>query len=820
MKKIFAGTDKNISEREKRNGILAHEIASEGIVLLKNDGVLPLTTNKIALFGSGARKTLKGGTGSGSVNERHSVSIEEGLLNCGYEITTGNWLDRCDANYNKQHSDWRSAREKEIEGLTDIIQILTKVNETPFVYPTGVLITDEDIATADTNVAIYVVSRQAGEGYDRTTAKGDFLLDDIEYANIKKLTESFSDTIVVVNAGGQVNTTQMEQLGVKGIVFYGQAGQEGGKAFADVVSGKVSPSGKLTATWVKNYSDIPFGDKYGVMGNVREQDYQEDIYVGYRYYDTFGVTPAYPFGFGLSYTEFAMGGCTVDLKGNQITVKGTIKNVGSYAGKEIVQIYVELPYGADGAEAKRLVGFYKTPLLQVGKKCSFAISFDANALSRYVESKAAFVLVKGDYRIRVGNSSANTVEVCSVCVETDVTVEQCRNICPTRSSITTLKAPMRYNAKPSKKQIVIDAIDVATQTHCYEQQDVIASDEVESLINQMSISELAQLVVGGGVMEGEIVTALGASGYTTGKLYEKYGIPNLVLADGPAGLNVASEFAVSGDGRIMALAIPPAYDFGMFGQFMRANIAQTVQNGIVHYQYATAMPSSQILAQTWNLQLGERLGKAMGDEMQEMGVSVWLAPGMNIQRNPLCGRNFEYYSEDPVVSGKMAAAVTRGVQSVEGKTVSIKHFCCNNVEYDRSYSSSNLTERALREIYLKGFRIAVEEGNPLTVMSSYNKINGVYSPNNRDLLVDVLRGEWNYKGMVMTDWSSCGEGKADTVKAIAAENDLVMPGTDVETQQIVEAIENGELTVEQLRRSAKRVLELVYKTTAIPFEKR
>lgn len=819
MKTIFARTDGSFSEREKRNADIAREIATEGIVVLKNDGVLPVKGNKIALFGSGARGTVKGGTGSGSVNGRYDINIEQGLKNAGYIITTEDWLNRCEKHYEQTHEEWRTEREKEIEGVTDIMQILAKVNQTPFVYPTGVSVTDEDIKKAKTKVAIYVISRQAGEGYDRTPNEGDFLPDKTELANIRKLTENFSDVIVVINAGGQINTTPIEAMGVKGIIFYGQAGQEGGNAFADIVSGKVCPSGKLTVSWVKDYKDIPNSENYGALGNALEQDYVEDIYVGYRYYDTFGVKTAYPFGYGLSYTNFVITVNSVKYENGQIYVIGSVKNTGKCTGKEVVQIYTSMPYGKNGAEAKRLLGFTKTAAIKAGKTEQFEIVIPVERLSRYDEEKSSFVIEEGTYRLLVGNSSVKVNGVCNIKVTDGLTVEQCKNICKLNKQLTLLKAPEREESiSLGLPEIVIG--NAECKVHGYDEKEQTCSPAVQTLIEKMSVEELASLVIGGGVMEGEIVTALGASGYTTGKLYEKYGIPNLILADGPSGLNISSEFCVDESGNIMALAIPPAYDFGMFGKYMRDNIARSVERGTKHYQYPTVMPCSTILAQTWDEGLCEKFGKAIGDEMQEVGISVWLAPGMNIQKNPLCGRNFEYYSEDPIISGKISAAVIRGVQSVKGKSVSVKHFCCNNVENERSLSSSNLTERALREIYLTGFKIAVEEGKPLTVMSSYNKINGVYASNNRELLVDVLRGEWNFDGLVMTDWNACEAGKADVVKAICAENDAVMPGTEADVQTIVQAVKNGSLSVEQLKKSACRMLELVYKTAAIPFGKK
>lgn len=819
---IFAGTDPAPTETEKRNRQTAREIADEGIVLLKNEGVLPIRRQKIALFGFGARMTVKGGTGSGSVNERHSVTIEEGLAEAGYLITTKDWLDRCERNYHEVYDAWHAAREKDIEGIgisdvSGIMQILAVVGKTPFVYPTGIPISDEDIAAADTDVAIYVVSRQAGEGDDRSLREGDFLFDETERENLARIAEHFKDTVLVVNAGGQVDISFAEKIGIKAIVFYGQPGQEGGTAFADIVSGKISPSGKLTATWVKKYEDIPFGDRYGAQGDPREQNYAEDIYVGYRYYDTFGVAPAYPFGFGLSYTQFDIDEVSVSQRGDEIEVCGRVRNAGVREGKETVQVYVSVPHGNDGAEYQRLVGFYKTPLLPADKCCEFAVRFALDELSRYNEERAAYLLESGEYVLRVGNSSRNTAPVCKFTVKETFVLEKCINICPQQKTFNVLRAPERKEALPVRLQeLNLKTRCLKTKVHTYEDLSPCVSKETKRLIGKMSAKEMAVLVTGGGYMGDKIVSVFGSSGTTTCDLYEKYGIPNIVMTDGPAGLNVAKEFSVGADGKIMALAVPPAYDFGIFGQYIRDTIARETVGGTAHYQFATAWPSGTNVAQTWNPELAEVFGCGVAAEMQAFGASVWLAPGMNIQKNPLCGRNFEYYSEDPLLSGTIAAAVIAGVQKDGRKAVSVKHFCCNNMELDRSYSSSNLSERALREIYLKGFRRALG-AKPLTVMSSYNKINGVYSPNNADLLIKVLRCEWNFEGAVMTDWTSCGEDKADAVRAIACENDLIMPGAAAEAEAIAAAAESGTLPLKTLQKCAMRVLELIKKTAAIPF---
>lgn len=817
MSIVFAGTNPDISEREKKNAALAREIAGDGIVVLKNESALPVSGKRIALYGSGARRTVKGGTGSGSVNERHSVSIEEGLLAAGFTVTTKDWLDRYDDYYDSTYKAWKDAREAEIVGITDMIQILGIVSQTAFVYPCGIPVEERDLAE-DTETAIYVIARQVGEGYDRSNAEGDFLPASVEYENIKTLTKYYKKTIVVVNAGGQVDTSEIEKLGIQGLIFYGQAGQEGGHAFADIVSGKLNPSGKLSFSWVKSYSDIPNGGAYGAMGDSKEQDYLEDIYVGYRYYDSFGVEPAYPFGFGLSFTKFNIK-ASARLNGEIFTVSGEVKNVGDCAGKEVVQVYATVPYGKHGAEYQRLVGFYKTPLLAAGAKCEFAVDFNVNELACYDEARAAYVLSEGSYLLRVGNSSRNTEVIAEATLVKEVVVEECVNVCPRNRELDLLKAPARKEENVSAEKLTIDVSAISCKKHEYIEIEDTMSEEDAALIDWMPVEDLVKLVIGGGLYGKRVVEVFGASGTTSSDLYEKYGIPNIVMLDGPVGLNVANKFSVNEKGEITTLSVPPAYDFGIFGQGMRQAIAQAITTGEAHYQYATAWPNSTLLAQTWNRELAGKYGEGISAELIEMGASVWLAPGMNIQKNPLCGRNFEYYSEDPFISGHIAAAVVAGVQK-HGKAVSIKHFCCNNVECERSWSSSNLSERALREIYLKGFRIAVEESAPMTVMSSYNRVNGVYNNNNPDLLVKVLRNEWGFKGMVMTDWSACGDTKADTVKAIKAQNDLVMPGTPEEEQMIVRAIEEGTLTEQELRRCAARVLKLIRKTAAIEIEKR
>ena len=287
----------------------------------------------------------------------------------------------------------------------------------------------------------------------------------------------------------------------------------------------------------------------------------------------------------------------------------------------------------------------------------------------------------------------------------------------------------------------------------------------------------------------------------------KHGIGNIALCDGPAGVNIIEHAVVLDNGQETAFEIPEKYRFGELAEMAKAQSGNV--QGTHVYRYATAWPVGLLLAQTWNTDLLERVGRGIGRELAEFGVTLWLAPGMNIHRNPLCGRNFEYYSEDPLLTGKMAAATTRGVQSHPGIGTTIKHFCCNNQEDNRIGVSSNVSERALREIYLRGFEIAVRESQPLAIMSSYNRLNGVYTANRHDLLTDILRCEWGFQGLVMTDWNSCAPGQGDPAKGVPAGNDMIMPGSRDDQAAILTAVHDGRIGMDSLRRCAARVLRVI-----------
>lgn len=824
MKIVKAGTNPEPTQFELDNRALARKAAVEGFVLLENDGILPLKEKRVALYGSGARMTVVGGTGSGQVRERYSVNIAQGMENAGFEITTNDWLDRFDRFYADTYEVYRQEQEEKVKGIREFGKILHMI--TPFQHPTGIPVTEEDVAASGCDTAIYVLARQAGEGNDRFDKQGDYRLDDIEQENLEYVSRKYKNLIVVINAGGVVDVSFLDTLHVSALVYYVQGGEEGGNALADVLSGKVNFSGKLATSWAYRFEDIPSNKTYSYLApDKHNQEYNEGIYVGYRYFDTFDVQPRYAFGYGLSYTAFDIRFVSADVQAGMVKVKVTVTNIGNVAGKEVVQLFASVPFGM-GAEKQRLVAFSKTKELAAGETQEIELNVDLRELSCYDEVKAAWVLRSGEYVLRLGNASNCNEAVAVLTLAEEAVLEQCANVCPVQHEIEEIQAPARKAESLSGLfALSLDRCIPETVVHTYETPEEVP----DALVEAMTDEQLVTLVIGGGTSNKNlIVEAMGASGTTTPALYEELGIPNVVLSDGPAGLNLAPQIADLGNDVTKAVKTPQflkayrRYLFGFSGTVMMSQMANPGE-GIVHYQYATAWPCSQLLAQTFDTHLLEQVGDGVGKEMEAFGVTVWLAPGMNIHRNPLCGRTFEYYSEDPYVSGKMAAAMVRGVQSHPGKGMSIKHFAANNCELVRNFSSSNVSERALREIYLRGFEIAVKESSPMTVMAAYNKINGVYCTNNYDLLVKVLRNEWGFEGLVMSDWDSMKADpenpviprSGDVQKAHMAQCDLVCPGRPDQRETLLKGLETGAVNRADLKRSAVRILKMIRSNTVL-----
>jgi beta-glucosidase len=811
MNKLYGNLTNEVSERERTNTALAREAAREGFVLLKNDKALPLKNKKIALYGMGARKTIKGGTGSGEVSERHSVSIDEGLRNAGYTITTEKYLNDYDVLFDTAYKNWHDDIDDKLAGQ-EVMKIFGQFDILGgFQWPAGRLITEDDITESATDAAIYVIARQAGEDTDRALKAGDWYLSETEIANLKFVAERYHNTIAVINVGGQIDLSFVDEIdGINALVFFVQGGMSGGDALADVLSGRYSFSGKLVDTWAKKYEDIPFAMDYARLnGDLESEYYKEGIYVGYRYFDAFEVEPRYPFGFGLSYTDFSIEVIGITLSKTRVTVTVSVTNTGkTHAGKEVVQAYISAPGGKLVKEAQRLVAFVKTGELQPGASQTLDMIFDMTELASYYERDSAWILESGEYVLKIGNSSRHTTPAAVITLSSEVVTQKCRRCCAPVMPVEEITAPV-------VKTVIADEVlrftlapdDFTTVTYEYGEPFFEEDAREKTLLDQFTTEQLISLIIGGDLQSrgAHIHGALGTTGRTSLILGE-YGVGNVVVCDGPAGLNIINHTVLGEDGTEKSAFIPQKYDF----KALRMILGSTIGTEGTHiYRYATAWPVELLIAQTWNLDIAERIGKGMGTELEEFGVTLLLAPGMNIHRNPLCGRTFEYFSEDPLLTGKMAAAVIKGVQSFPGIGLTPKHFCCNNQEDNRSLNSSNVNERALREIYLKGFEIAVRESKPLSLMTSYNRVNGVYTANRYDLLTDILRCEWGFNGLVMTDWNSCSPGHGDAGKAAPAGNDLIMPGSTKEKDRIAEAVNTSELPYKTLRKSACRVLRVI-----------
>lgn len=826
--RTFSGTtNPEVQPWETEHRQVAKEAAAEGIVLLKNvDQILPLKAGSaVAIYGAGAGRTIKGGTGSGDVNEREKVSIFQGMKNAGYEVTNEEWIESYDKIYEKARQDWKNDIVTRSGGNGgDVMNFFDIYSTTPFIMPTGDPV-KKPVEGENADTAIYVLSRVAGEGADRNAAAGDYYLKEDEHQMLADLCAYYKDVIVVVNAGGQVDLSFMDEFeNIKALLVIVQPGMEGGNAFADVISGKVNPSGKLVDSWAYKYEDYPSAATFSHNnGNVQKEFYEEGIYVGYRYFDTFGIPVRYGFGYGLSYTTFSVDGCTVAKTENHgIKITADVKNTGNMAGKEVVQVYASLPGGSLEKEAHRLTAYAKTELLQPGQKQTVTLEVPAERLVSYDEKSAAWILEKGFYGISVGNSLENAELVGGMQLDESVALEKAKNLFAKKEELNELA---QQDGKTSQREadqkilaaekhlpvVEMKAADFETKEIVYKKNRELADEKAMEFVNTLSVEELIDLAAGdpgkaqGGNLGAAGISVPGSAGETHRCAVDK-GLASIVLADGPAGLRLMKYYHVN-DGKIIQMPFEFSLEGGLFYD------GPTDLPGERYYQYCTAIPVGTMLAQTWNTNLIQKIGAMIGKEMEYFGVTLWLAPGMNIHRNPLCGRNFEYYSEDPYVAGTMAAAMTAGVQSNYGCGTTIKHFACNNQEDNRMGSDSILSERAVRELYLKGFEIAVKESQPLSVMTSYNLINGVHAANNHDLCTDVARNEWGFQGAIMTDWTTTEVDESCTASGcMRAGNDLVMPGSFGDHDNMKKELEEGTLQIEDLKACIARLVSVIWKS--------
>lgn len=800
-----------IQQYEKDHLCKLRYILPECTVLLKSNGAFPLDrAEKIALYGSGVRHTCKGGTGSGEVNSRYFVNVERGIRNAGFEITTEKWLDA----YDQIRVD---AKKKFVKD----IQARAKQNHTiPLVEGMGAVMPEPEYdlpldGTGD--VAVYVLSRLSGEGSDRTYVHGDVLLTETEQRDILALQKKYKKFLLVINAGGPVDL--MPVINVDNILVLSQLGVDTGEVLADLLLGKAYPSGKLTTTWAawNQYSQI------GDFGNPEDTVYREGIYVGYRYFDSVGKKPLFPFGFGLGYTTFEISDSSVSVDGQKISICTTVKNTGKHAGKEVVQMYVSVPEGKLDQPFQTLAAFEKTRELAAGEAQKIRLCFDMADIASYDADKASYILEAGNYVLRLGTNCVDTVVCCVAKLDETVTVRRVRNIGGNVNFTDWKPARKREGVIPKNTPVVnISAVDFKTELVAYDRPEQICNE-----IKGLPSEELACLNVGAfntklgalSIIGNASKNVAGAAGESTSELSHK-GIKAMVMADGPAGLRLSQNFTRDEKGAYAIGETLPAtmmdYMPAPLVMVMKLFKSKPKKGAEILHQYATAIPIGTALAQSWNREAAFACGDIVGDEMERFGVHLWLAPALNIHRDIRCGRNFEYFSEDPLISGVFAAEITRGIQKHPGCGSTIKHFAANNQETKRNQSNSVVSERALREIYLRGFRICIQEAQPHALMTSYNLLNGVHTSERRDLLEDFLRSECNYRGIIMTDWliasgvlsRGAKYGPPKAYRIAAAGGDLVMPGGKGDYKDILAALKNGSLTRKQLEMNATRVYKM------------
>lgn len=788
-------------------------LAPECTLFLKRSGKLPLPGPcEIALYGSGARHTVKGGTGSGEVNSRSFLNIEESLSRAGFQILTKDWLDRYDAVRKDAYAAF----------LKKIRSDARKHRTSPLIEGMGAVMPEPEYEIPleqRCNTAVYVLSRISGEGSDRKVVPGDVLLSESEKRDILALQELYPVFLLVLNVGGPVDLSPVVQ-DVDDILLLSQLGVQTGAVLSDILLGEAYPSGKLTTSWVRGGDFCPQAE----FGEKEETHYKEGIYVGYRYYDAAHVKPLFPFGFGLGYTDFRLEPGAVTLAGEQVTVSAQVRNTGAFSGKEVVQLYLSSPWGALDQPAQALAAYGKTRELAPGESCRMELRFKMSDLASFDEARSAYVLEKGDYVLRCGNSSRKCRPMALLRLTHEVVTLQARDL---------LGKPDFSDWKPEGPEpvpeglpvYVLDAESIPTKTL-----SDTRTPRPDPMVQALTDEELVFLNIGGFKLKdrssvvGDSGFAIpGTAGETTSQLKAK-GFPAIIMADGPAGVRLARDYYEDKKGAhsLSSAMLPTMID--LLPAPVRSSMRRQKKlpkGAVVKHRYATAIPIGTAIAQSFSLSLAESCGDIVGDEMERFGIHLWLAPALNIHRSILCGRNFEYFSEDPLVSGLTAAAITRGVQKHPGRGVTIKHFAANNQETNRYNNNSNVSQRALREIYLKGFGLCVRESQPCAVMTSYNLINGVHTSESRELTEDILRGEFGFQGIVMTDWVVGGSlmynskryPMPNAGKVALAGGDLFMPGSKADYDRCMAMVRSGELPRYQLELNATRVLRMARRLT-------
>ena len=740
----------------KRHIELSREAAQEGIVLLKNENnTLPLKKgSKVAVFGKAQIDYVKGGGGSGDVHCEYVRNIYQGLKLKNDKIEV---FDKLSLFYETVCI--QAYKDGKKNGMFDEVEI-----------PEALLSESKKF----TDTAIITINRYSSEASDRKNDGTDtyFELSNQEKKMVSTVCENFDKVIVVLNTGAMIDTSWFaENEKVQAALMAWQGGMEGGLAIADILVGDANPSGKLVDTCAKKFDDYP--SSAGFHESKDYVKYTEDIFVGYRYFETIPGKKdcvVYPFGYGLSYTSFEFSNFSACKSDKKIIVSGVVKNIGQYAGKEIIQLYYSAPTGKITKPAIELCAFCKTKLLAPNESETVVLTFDINQMASYDDlgniEKSAYVLEKGEYKIFVGNSIRNISELdYKFELSEDKIAEKLTQYCAPQKLGKRLTATGEYIDIPDcdiiPKEFACDyncehKIPESAEEIKLLKQVMSSEITLDDFIAQLTDEELMALLLG--TKKTGVANTDGMGGLP------KYGIPAPMTTDGPAGVRLDLETGIR----------------------------------------TTAFPVATMLACTWNTDILEKIGVAGALEVKENNLSMWLTPALNIHRSPLCGRNFEYFSEDPIISGKMAAAMVRGIQS-QNIVATAKHFACNNKETNREESDSIVSERAIREIYIKGFEICVKEANPRMIMTSYNRLNGVRTSENAELITGILRGEWEYDGLVTTDWWNRGARN----KEIIAGNDIHMPSTGTYNQKVPAPTHVDGVTRNQLAVCVRRLLEMI-----------
>lgn len=755
---------------------------AEGIVMLKNDGVLPLDkNNEVAVFGRIQLHYYKSGTGSGGmVNVSHVVSIPEGLRSAGVKLN--------EALYNT-YDEWDSSH--------------------PFNFGEGwgtepwcqeeMPLTDEIVENAakTSDTAIVIIGRTAGEEMDNKEKEGSFLLTGLEEDMLRRVRKQFKKMIVLLNVPALFDMGFMDCYSPEAVLYVWQGGMVGGTGTAMVLTGEVSPSGKLTDTIAYNISDYPSNPYFG---EDKRDFYCEDIYVGYRYFETFAKDKVrYPFGFGLSYTTFDINTLSASADGTVAVLNISVKNTGSFTGKQVVQVYLEAPQGALGKPARVLCGFEKTKALAPNEEQALQITVDLREFASYDDSgvtghRFCRILEAGEYNFYVGSDVRSAAAAFTAALSEDIIVEQ----------LTQALAPVLpfTRMKNENGTLVFEEVPLSMQDE-FDRRTANIPDEIPQtgdrgikladvyngkntmteFIAQLSDDDLCCIIRGEGMGSPKVTagTAAAFGGVSDG--LKAYGIPCGCCSDGPSGMRM---------------------DCGT---------------------KAFSLPGGTLLACTFNRTLLTELFTLMGLEMTANNVECLLGPGMNIHRHPLNGRNFEYFSEDPYLTGEIACAELRGMHSV-GVTGTIKHFCGNNRETHRHWMDSVISERALREIYLRGFEKAIKQGGAKTVMTTYGSLNGVWTAGSYGLNTTVLRNEWDFAGFTMTDWwaninrRGNAPDKRDFAIMAMAQNDVYMVCADGgdHDDNTLQSLQKGELKRSELQRNAANILGFLMTTNALKRE--